>query len=558
MNKLLKGSYAKTPITFLLMTATVSMAIALVQPPSVSALTFKKGEKKSFDNSVIQTQPVSTMTKEEKKNYKKDQAQAEKKGIFQHDWREVAGDDSYGSFKSVTFHNELVSGKKFPAVGEPSSAFDGIYKYDFQCHGDEVGAMSPWDGSSFFIRNGIIGNDRGGAGRVKMEFGTVNDEGKFLMKFFRQSPGSRKYMEYEYLFSGQLGTESASRFRNRHLAGNFYGFSYKHPVKGGERDDGKFRYDLGCIGFLEKTADISEMAEITPFEGEAFTVKTRNPTDAWDLLQDGGDELEIEIKISGDDTQIEKGFVLILPSSGPDMSDEEYYAKAFNEMGYASVVLYGAEPRYSSKFSTSYTSYMQARDAVAALDFLETRFGLGDVVAITGSSQGSLAALRTVIAPYIESFPNLAKITHIAMINAACPDVLEVPLSQSAKIITFNGRWDNAPPPEICTNMKASSDAAITNIVYDGGHHFESPYYRKGISDGKHLLANCALGFHENLDESATVRSTGKTRRLSEGGSFSNYSKWVIDNCLESGTAEGYEEASAKQMWAELEAFLGN
>ena len=29
--------------------------------------------------------------------------------------------------------------------------------------------------------------------------------------------------------------------------------------------------------------------------------------------------------------------------------------------------LYGAQPRYSSKFS-KYTSYMQARDAIAALD----------------------------------------------------------------------------------------------------------------------------------------------------------------------------------------------
>ena len=58
------------------------------------------------------------------------------------------------------------------------------------------------------------------------------------------------------------------------------------------------------------------------------------------------------------------------------MKDEEYYALAFNEMGYASVVLYGAEPRFSSKFSTAYTSYMQARDAIAALDLLQKKYGL--------------------------------------------------------------------------------------------------------------------------------------------------------------------------------------
>ena len=142
------------------------------------------------------------------------------------------------------------------------------------------------------------------------------------------------------------------------------------------------------------------------------------------------------------------------------------------------------------------------------------------------------------------------------MINAACPDSLEVPISQSTKVITLNGRSDNALPPEICSNMKTSSSADITNVVYDGGHHFESPFFTKGISDGKHLLANCAIAVHEHLEESAMIRSTGEIKRLLKGESHEEYSKWIIENCLGSGTVEGYEEKSAKQMWADLETFL--
>jgi len=540
-----------------ILTVCLSIVIAVVQPSNGNALTFKKGEKKSFKDSEENSQTMPTMTKAEKKEYQKDQARAEQKNIFQYDWSEVAGDDSWGSFKSPFFHSELVNGKNFSPIGVASNAFDGVYKYDYMCNGDKIGSSSPWDGSKFFIKNGTIKNDRGGAGRIKMEFGKVDDQGRFLMKFYRASSGGKNYTGRDFLFTGQLGTGATKKFKNRHLTGNFFGFGYGRPVAGGEKDDGKFRYTLGCVGFLEKTGELSEVVEAKQFDGLSIVLKSRNPRDAWDLLQDNGDELHIKIKISGNDAQTKKGFVLVLPSSTPDMKDEEYYAQAFNEMGYASVVLYGAEPRFSSKFSTAYTSYMQARDAIAALDFLENKYGLGDVVAITGSSQGSLAALRTSMLPYAETFPNLAKISHIIMINAACPDSVEVPISQNAKVITLNGRSDNALPPEICSNMKASSNADITNVVYDGGHHFESPFFKKGISDGKHLLANCAIAVHENLEESTMIRSTGEIKRLLKGGSHEEYSKWIIKNCLGSGTVEGYEKNSAKQMWADLEIFLG-
>ena len=108
-----------------------------------------------------------------------------------------------------------------------------------------------------------------------MKFGEVDSQGRFLMKFFRISPGGKKYTGRDFVFSGQLGTEAANKFKNRHLAGNFFGFGYQQPVAGGERDDGKFRYTLGCVGFLEKVGELSDIVKAKPFEGLSIVVKSR-------------------------------------------------------------------------------------------------------------------------------------------------------------------------------------------------------------------------------------------------------------------------------------------
>ena len=139
-------------------TVCLSVIVALAQPSIGNALTFKKGENKSFNDPSENSQVTQSMTKAEKKEYKKDQSRAKQKNIFQHDWRKVAKDDSYGSFKSPFFHSELVSGQNFPSIGVAANAFDGVYKYDYNCNGDKMG-QSPWDGSKFFIENGVISND---------------------------------------------------------------------------------------------------------------------------------------------------------------------------------------------------------------------------------------------------------------------------------------------------------------------------------------------------------------------------------------------------------------
>ena len=48
------------------------------------------------------------------------------------------------------------------AASKPSSKFDGAYTYTHFCKGEE---SSKYEGSQFIIEDGMISNDKGGAGR---------------------------------------------------------------------------------------------------------------------------------------------------------------------------------------------------------------------------------------------------------------------------------------------------------------------------------------------------------------------------------------------------------
>ena len=104
------------------------------------------------------------------------------------------------------------------------------------------------------------------------------------------------------------------------------------------------------------------------------------------------------------------------------------------------------------------------------------------------------------------------------MINAVRPDSLEVPLSQNAKINTFNGRSDT-----LCLQkfVQHESVQMHNKCRLDGGHHFESPFFTKGISDGKHLFTNKVIAVHENLGI-RMIRSTGETKGI-KGESHRNF-----------------------------------
>ena len=460
--------------------------------------------------------------------------------------------NNYKSFRTEDFHQFLITGGPFEPIGPKSNNFDGKYRYEFWCPHDD---QNTWDGSEFVIRDGQISNTKTGAGRITVETGHVDVNGSFFIKYFRSGPNTQKYLGSDIFVSGNLRAAGDPKYANSKLEGNYRGYKSGSPTPGGSKDDGKRRYHFGCVGKLTKTGDIEDMP--APFSAdEAIVIKTKSPSNNWQLLDDVGSEIEVEVKIAGNETQRRKGFVLIVPSSTPSMSDEEFYATKYLEMGYAVAVIYGADPRFEKKFGSSYTTYMQARDVVETLRHLTKAYSdIGSVV-VTGSSQGSLAALRTVIQPFSDSYPVLEKITHLVLFNAACFDVVEAPFNQKASILAITGTSDNAIPMITCANMEKNSDAVITRKLYSGGHHFESPLHAKEITDAPHVLANCALIFHDNFDETAKARRGDFSTRLTKNSSFEDYSSDVYENCLEKGTISGYEEESAKQMWSDVEDFL--
>ena len=63
-------------------------------------------------------------------------------------------------------------------AAELSSKYDGAYTYTHFCKGED---SSKYDGSQFIINEGILSNDRGGAGRwiIKKRF-KVSSDGKII------------------------------------------------------------------------------------------------------------------------------------------------------------------------------------------------------------------------------------------------------------------------------------------------------------------------------------------------------------------------------------------
>ena len=57
----------------------------------------------------------------------------------------------------------LLTSNTFAKVGQPSPKYDGAYTFSDYCRGSKN--SNAYDGSQFIIKDGMVTNDRGGAGR---------------------------------------------------------------------------------------------------------------------------------------------------------------------------------------------------------------------------------------------------------------------------------------------------------------------------------------------------------------------------------------------------------
>ena len=288
-------------------------------------------------------------------------------------------------------------------------------------------------------------------------------------------------------------------------------------------------------------------------DGE-FKINVNSPISIAAMLSgDMGKNIDISLKFEQIEAIQSKGLAVILPSSTPDMEDEFYYAKQMRTMGFSTVVVDGAEPRFAKKFTRSYTSAMIAQDLAKTLAFTNEKFGTPNKVVVLASSTGSLAILASQLLPVINAMPSLRLITHIFMLNAACPAKVGPALSQNADIFTVNGLQDDSTPAFACQEMKEKNDMPnVEMLIYDGAHHFESPKYKSvGKVNASHIIPTCTINYDKDVFMYVEKRD-GSTGLSEKNVGMIDLQKWVYKNCVKRGNLQGYNEKSASIFWTDV------
>ena len=188
-----------------------------------------------------------------------------------------------------------------------------------------------------------------------------------------------------------------------------------------------------------------------------ITITSKNTNDDLTLLNNKGKDQKVRVELRNLES-ISNGLIIVVPSSTPNMDDEIYYENQVSKHGYATAIVYGAEPRYQKKFTGSYTSSMILYDAIATIDEVTKLYGKVKEVILIGSSTGSLAIFKAGWQDLRDKYPSMNLITKGFMINAACPDISKVNYSNKIKMFAINGQQDESTPPWVCKNLKDSSN----------------------------------------------------------------------------------------------------
>ena len=291
-----------------------------------------------------------------------------------------------------------------------------------------------------------------------------------------------------------------------------------------------------------------------------ITIVSKNTNDDITLVNNEGKNQKVRVELRNLES-ISNGLIIVVPSSTPNMDDELYYEKQISKHGYATAIVYGAEPRYQKKFTGSYTSSMILYDALATIDEVSKQFGKPKEVILIGSSTGSLAIFKAGWQDLRDKYPSMNLITKGFMINAACPDVSEVKYSNKIQMYAINGQQDESTPPWVCKNLKDSSkNPNLYLLNYSGGHHFESRMYPPSKYDveSMHALPTCSLNYTSNLHQIIKRRDGTKEWNGEKQGYKQDQKKWFGKNCIDKGTLQGYEEYGAKQFWDDVKSVLVN
>ena len=287
---------------------------------------------------------------------------------------------------------------------------------------------------------------------------------------------------------------------------------------------------------------------------EKYKITVNSPISIASILNgEVGKSIDISLHFQQTDAIASKGLAVILPSSNANMDDENYYASQMRDMGFGTVIVNGAKPRFVKKFTRSYTTGMIVEDLAKTLEFTSNKFGNPKKIIVLASSTGSLAIFASQLKPVINALPSLKSITHAFMLNAACPAKVHPALSPGAKIFTVNGLEDDSTPAFACREMKEINDMPNVHLLtFDGAHHFESPKYNVyGNVDGAHIIPTCKINYDKDTFMYVEKRD-GSGRMSEKDAGMVGLQKWVYGNCLKRGNLQGYNKNSSNLFWSEV------
>lgn len=425
-------------------------------------------------------------------------------------------------------------GCNFVNAAELSSKYDGVYTYTHFCKGED---SSKYDGSQFIINEGILSNDRGGAGRwiIKKSF-NVRSDGKLKFKGVRKN--------HKYSVKGKFIID------RKNITGKFLAKRYSKKSGGGYT---KCDMVLKRVGNVPEKLSFKDNRKITE-----ITILSKNTNDDITLLNGQGKDQKVRVELRNLES-VSNGLIIVVPSSTPNMDDEKFYEKQVSEYGYATAIVYGAEPRYQKKFTASFTSSMILYDAVATIDEVSKQFTKPKEVILIGSSLGSLAIFKAGWQDLRNKYPAMSLIKRGFMINAACPDVSEAKYNEEIQMYAINGQQDESTPPWVCKNLKESTNYSNLHLLtYSGGHHFESPMYPPSKYDinSMHALPTCSLNYYSNLHQIIKRRDGTLQWEGEKKGYKKDQKKWFGKNCINKGTLQGYEEYGAKMFWNDVKSII--
>ena len=436
--------------------------------------------------------------------------------------------------------NSIHAALFFNKPKEPSNIFDGIYTFSHVCFNKKTGEQWPgdkYDGSRFIISEGKVSNNRGGAGRYTLDVESrIDKNGTIYIK------GKRK--NNNLYFFGKFN----KKFKEQIII-----------LKGMNASKGK-PADKGSPCELKLTWEnaLKENSKVNKDEMLEIKYESKNTIEEIALLKSEGTKIDVKAQVRNID-KIENGIIIVVPSSTPNMSDELIYEEKIKDLNYTSAIIYGADPRFSSKFSINYTSSMIMYDVIAFLNELEKKYAKPKDIILMGSSTGSLAIFKAGWQKYRDRFSVMKNISKVFMINAACPDTFDGELNDDVMIYAINGKDDDSTPSWVCNNLKKSKNYRnIILLSYDGAHHFESEYHGKTKFEakGKHILPTCSINYKKNLHSVLKVRNSGKQRDAEEKGFNKEHRKWVYNNCLKEGNYQGYNKKGASDFWQDVRSII--